>query len=88
MPDPDRSASPSDTPEPPLARAVLLRRKRRDASTALLLLGAFLLASPFLDVVARTALPVGALYVFGAWFALIAGAARLSRGLSEDDGAH
>ncbi len=72
----------------PLARAALARRKRRDAAIALPLAGVLLFVSPLLDLVAGAdvllGVPLSVLYIFGAWFGLIAATARLSRRLVDD----
>lgn len=77
-------------PEPPLARAARLRRRRRDAAAALTLLAALLLASPVVDAMAGPAralgVPLGAAWLYLAWFVLILGAAGLARGLAADEG--
>lgn len=89
MAEPEGETQGSARVGPPLAREALARRKLRDAAVALPLAGIALLASPLLDVVASSGrilgLPVGAVYVFGAWFALIAVAARLARRLAADE---
>jgi hypothetical protein len=74
----------------PLARDALARRKRRDAAAILPMVGLVAFASPLLDLFAGggslLGLPVGVLYIFGTWFALIVVTARLSRRLLDDDG--
>jgi hypothetical protein len=74
----------------PLARDALARRKRRDAAVILPLVGLVAFASPLLDLFAGggsfLGLPVGVLYIFVTWFALILVTARLSRRLLDDDG--
>lgn len=72
----------------PLARAALERRKRRDAAMALPFAAILLFVSPLLDLAAGAGavagIPVGVLYIFGAWFAFIALTARLARRLTDD----
>ncbi|MBP7241289.1 hypothetical protein [Amaricoccus sp.] len=76
--------------EPSLARAAVLRRRRRDAAVALTILAALLLVSPLVDAVAGPVrvlgLPLGAAWLYLAWFGLILATARLARGLAADDG--
>lgn len=65
------------------------RRKARDRSIALVLVGSVLLLPPLIGVslVGGTVagLPVPLLYVFAVWAALIAGAALLARPLQESE---
>lgn len=82
-----RQPAPSAEPaEQPLARAALMRRKRRDAALALPLAGVLLVASPALDALAGGGLARATLYLFAVWFVLIAAAAALARRLTDDDG--
>ena len=89
------ATTPGDSPQPgapategPLAREALARRKRRDAAVVLPLAGVLLFVSPLLDLMVGGAslfgLPVGVLYIFGSWFALIALTARLAKPLARD----
>ncbi|HMQ92001.1 MAG TPA: hypothetical protein PKA33_10185 [Amaricoccus sp.] len=90
MSDQDRESSSPDRAALPLAREAAARRRRRDVALVLPLLGVVLLASPFANVVAHAGhlagIPVGVLYVFGVWLALIAATARLAGRLRADDG--
>ena len=82
------AARPDSGSAQPLAVATLERRKRRDAAAALPFAALVLFASPLLDLVAGAGalagIPLGGLYIFGAWFALIALTARLARRLVDD----
>lgn len=84
-----RAAGRSDVAQP-LARLALARRRRRDAAAALPIVAIVLFCSPILDLFAGAGrlmqIPVGVLFVFGAWFVLIWITARLSRRLIEDAG--
>ena len=66
------------------------RRKARDRSIALLLLGVVLLMPPLIGVSlvdgTVAGLPIPLLYVFAVWAALIAGAAVLARPLQNSEG--
>ena len=65
------------------------RRKARDRSIALLLVGAVLLMPPLIGVSlvdgTVAGLPIPLLYVFAVWAALIAGAAVLARPLQNSE---
>lgn len=83
-------AAETEGPAQPLARLAVARRKRRDMALALPVVGAFLLASPLLNVFAGAPWLFGAppafVYLFGAWSLLIAATARLARRLRDDLG--
>lgn len=87
-PEPDPAAA--AVTEPALAREARLRRRRLDAAAALPVLGAVLFLTPLADVFAGAArvagLPLGAVYIFGAWLGLVVATARLARGLAAQDG--
>jgi hypothetical protein len=74
----------------PLARLALAQRKRRDAAAVLPLAAILLFCSPVIDLFAGAGrlvgIPVGVVFLFTAWFALIAIAAGLARRLVEDSG--
>jgi hypothetical protein len=84
----DRAAAGRPAAPAPLADSALARRKRRDAAAILPLAGILLFASPLLDVVAGggrlAGIPLAVVFVFGAWFGLIALTARLAATLSRD----
>ena len=67
----------------------LSRRKVRDRSIALLLLGIVALMPPMAGISVTggefAGIPVPVLYVFGIWLALIVGAAILARPLLDSD---
>ena len=67
----------------------LFRRKVRDQSIALLIVGTVLLTPPVVGIALVdgnvAGLPVPLLYVFVVWILLIAGAAALSRSLRDGD---
>lgn len=75
---------------PSLARTTLERRRRRDAAAAMPFVALVLFASPLLDLMAGggalVGIPLGVLYVFGSWFALIAAIGFLARRLSDGRG--
>jgi hypothetical protein len=90
MSDLHREPAPPEWTDRPLARDAAERRRRRDLALFLPLLGAALLVSPIVNLVADAGniagIPVSILYVFGVWFALIVATARLAARLRADDG--
>ncbi len=83
-----RSQNPAGEDGLPPAHATFERRRRRDAAAALPFAALVLFASPLLDLMAGggrfLGIPVGVLYIFGTWFALIAATASLARRLSRE----
>ncbi len=77
----------TDNEPPDLAERAYRRRKIRDAALILPLLGAFLLASPFITVFATDGmlfgLPVPFVYIFGVWILLVIAARRMARRLDQ-----
>ena len=73
--------------KPDLAQRAYRRKKIKDAALVLPLLGAFLLASPFITVFATDGyifgLPLPFIYIFGVWLFLVIAARRMARLLSE-----
>lgn len=87
---PQRAGPEADQPSiGPLALEALDRRRRRDAALVLPIVGLVLFASPLLDIVAGwgsvMGLPAVVLYVFVAWFCLIALTVCLAGPLARDD---
>jgi hypothetical protein len=72
----------------PVALATLDRQRHRDAAAALVFASLLLFASPLLDLAAGAGplagIPLGVLYIFGAWLALIVATSRLARHLLDD----
>ncbi len=73
--------------KPDLAQRAYRRKKIKDAALVLPLLGAFLLASPFITIFATDGyifgLPLPFIYIFGVWLFLVIAARRMARLLSE-----
>ncbi|HLS59254.1 MAG TPA: hypothetical protein VK022_06460 [Paracoccaceae bacterium] len=72
----------------PPASATFEHRRRRDAAAVLPFAALVLFVSPLLDLMAGAdtlfGIPVGVLYIFGSWFALIAATGLLARRLGDD----